>query len=106
MNDKRETLKGGTDGSADVRDRTESHSEPHDARRRALIAGLIAAPAVLTLMNRSVWAAAGPGGPPEDPGLNCSIALSLSASHGQPELTEGQIRACEAQEEHKPPPPH
>lgn len=83
-----------------------SSNEAHDARRRALIAGLIAAPAVLTLMNRPVWAAAGPGGPPGDPGLNCSIALSLSASHGHPELTEGQIHACEAQQELKPLPPH
>jgi hypothetical protein len=37
-------------------DRDDSHNSAHVSRRHALILGLTAAPAVLSLMNRSAWA--------------------------------------------------
>ena len=45
-------------------------SDPRVSRRRALIAGLAAAPVVLTLMNRSAW------------GANCSNATVASFQQG------------------------
>jgi hypothetical protein len=52
----------------------------HSQRRRALIAGLAAAPVVLTLMNRSAW------------GANCSNATVASFQQGGNALTASFTR--------------
>ena len=55
-------------------------SDPRVSRRRALIAGLAAAPVVLTLMNRSAW------------GANCSNATVASFQQGANVLTASFTR--------------
>jgi len=68
-------------------------------RRRALIAGLAAAPAVLSLMNRSAWGA-------NNAHLSCNLVLSyVQAGHqwasprpsnenGKLEVTQRDIKKC------------
>jgi hypothetical protein len=84
--------------SKDLFNEEKADSVSPDGRRRRLLIGLAATPAVLTLMNRSAWGAAQGEGPP------CSMLLSLSLSRlpdhaiGPPE----DIPACDDDQQGPP----
>ena len=77
-----------------VQQPTGDESATRVSRRRALLAGLAAAPAVLSLMNRSAWGAA------ENTQVSCTLVASYvnaghqwsspSPSNGNGTLTVGQ----------------
>lgn len=94
MDEKRDKLDHTDAATTKGQDQEQPSGQSPDARRRALIAGLIAAPAVFTLMSRSAWAAVTP----------CSLVSSFTnggnkfVSPGLPghnvTITNGDVMRC------------